>query len=85
MVSLLLWGLGVKLVDSPLAALLLCRLAGLESEAAQVAVFEAGMPPMVSAGALAISAGLSAELTAALVGFGIPAAFLTLPLLYRLL
>jgi predicted permease len=78
-------GLGLKLVAAPLAALGLCRLLGLEGEAVRVSIFEAGMPPMVSAGALAILAGLSPPLTAALVGLGIILSFVTLPLLYYLL
>lgn len=78
-------GLMIKLAVAPLIALLCCRLLGLSSLAAQVAVFEAGMPPMVSAGALAIMAGLSPRLTAALIGLGIVLSFLTLPLLARLL
>jgi hypothetical protein len=78
-------GLIVKLAVAPLIALLFCRVLGLESLAARVAVFEAGMPPMVSAGALAIMAGLSPKLTAALIGLGIMLSFITLPLLSRLL
>lgn len=78
-------GLAIKLVISPLIALLGCRLIGLENLAVQVAILEAGMPPMVSAGALAIMAGLAPELTAALVGVGILFSFLTLPLLAQLL
>jgi len=78
-------GLGMKLVVAPLIALAACRLLGGRHLAAQVAVFEAGMPPMVSAGALALMAGLAPELSAALVGVGIPASFLTLSLLYALM
>jgi hypothetical protein len=78
-------GLALKLVAAPLAALLLCRLAGLDGAAVRVAIFEAGMPPMVSAGALAVLAELSPPLTAALVGAGIVLSFATLPLLYQLL
>jgi len=78
-------GLAGKLVAAPALALLACRLLGLESEAVRVAVFESGMPPMVSAGALAILAGLAPSFTAALVGLGILASFVTLPLLFRLL
>ncbi len=78
-------GLLFKLVAAPLAALLLCRLAGLDGAAVKVSIFEAGMPPMVSAGALAILADLSPPLTAALVGGGIVLSFATLPLLYQLL
>lgn len=78
-------GLSIKLVVAPLIALLFCRILGLDTLAARVAVFEAGMPPMVSAGALAIMAGLSPKLTAALIGLGIILSFITLPLLSRLL
>lgn len=78
-------GLSIKLVVAPLVALLACNLGGLKGEAVQVSIFESGMPPMISAGALAILANLSPTLTAALVGIGIFASFLTLPLLYQLL
>lgn len=78
-------GLSIKLIAAPLTALLLCKTAGLEGEAVQVAIFESGMPPMVSAGALAILANLAPQLTAALVGLGIVLSFLTLPFLYQLL
>lgn len=78
-------GLAVKLVVAPLVALLLCTVLGLTGEPVRVSIFEAGMPPMVSAGALAIMANLSPPLTAALVGLGIVASFGTLPLLYLLL
>jgi len=78
-------GLAGKLVVAPALALLACRLLGLEGEAVRVAVFESGMPPMVSGGALAITAGLAPSLSAALVGLGILASFVTLPVLFRLL
>jgi len=78
-------GLGIKLIIAPLFALFMCKIFGLKGEAVQVAIFEAGMPPMVSAGALAILANLSPALTAALVGIGILLSFATLPVLYQLL
>jgi predicted permease len=81
----LAFGLAGKLVAAPALALLACRLLGLDGEAARVAVFESGMPPMVSGGALAIMAGLAPSLSAALVGLGILASFVTLPVLFRLL
>ncbi|MCI5196896.1 MAG: AEC family transporter [Candidatus Electrothrix sp. AW5] len=84
-VSQLSIGLGIKLIIAPLAALFLCNIFGLQGEVVQVSVFEAGMPPMVSAGALAILANLSPALTAALVGIGILLSFATLPALYQLL
>ncbi len=78
-------GLSIKLIAAPIAALLICKIAGLEGEAVKVSIFESGMPPMVSAGALAILANLSPKLTAALVGIGIILSFITLPFLYQLL
>ncbi|MDF1615503.1 AEC family transporter [Desulfurivibrio dismutans] len=78
-------GLAIKLVLAPLLALLAVKALGLEGPAVQVAVFEAGMPPMVSAGALAVVAGLSPKLTAAMIGLGILLSFVTLPLLFSLL
>lgn len=78
-------GLSIKLVGAPLLALAVCKIAGWDSEAARVSVFEAGMPSMVSAGAVAILANLSPALTAALVGLGIILSFMTLPLLYQLI
>lgn len=78
------FGLGVKLLVAPLALWLACRLGGIEGLAANVAIVEAGMPPMVTAGALAVAAGLEVELAVALVGIGMVCSFVTLPLLFRL-
>ena len=78
-------GLAIKLCLAPLLALLAVKSMGFEGLAVQVAVFEAGMPPMVSAGALAVVAGLSPKLTAAMVGLGILLSFVTLPLLFQLI
>ena len=76
-------GLAIKLIVAPLAAFLFCRVAGFEGEVVRVAIFEAGMPPMVSAGALAIMANLRPRLAAAFVGAGILLSFVSLPLLYN--
>lgn len=81
----LCFGLGLKLLLAPLAALAICRLLGLQGQAVDVSIMEAGMPPMVTAGALAVVAGMDAELSTALVGLGLLLAFGTLPLLYWLL
>jgi hypothetical protein len=78
-------GLVVKLLVAPLLALVVCKVMGFSSDAAQIAIFEAGMPPMVTAGALALAAGLAPELAAALVGWGIVVSFATLTGLYWLL
>ena len=70
---------------APATALLIYTILNLDSQAAKVSIFEAGMPSMVSAGALAIIGGLSPRLTAALVGFGVIMSFVTLPILYNFL
>jgi predicted permease len=81
----LFFGLGLKLILAPVVALCICRLLGTRGLAVDVAILEAGMPPMVTAGALAVVAGMDAELSAALVGLGLVLAFATLPLMYWLL
>lgn len=80
----LCFGLGLKLFAAPLAALVICRLLGLHSLAIDVSILESGMPPMVTAGALAVVAGMNAELSAALIGLGLLLSFATLPLFYWL-
>jgi malate permease and related proteins len=81
----LCFGLAVKLIAAPLIALAACRLAGQSGLAVDVSVIEAGMPPMVTAAALAVVAGMDAELSVALVGVGIVLSFGTLPVLYSIL
>ncbi|MDO9067539.1 MAG: AEC family transporter [Deltaproteobacteria bacterium] len=78
-------GLLLKLILAPAAALLVCRLLGIQGLAAEVSIMEAGMPPMVTAGALAVIAGMNAELSAALIGLGLLLSFGTLPLFYWML
>jgi len=78
-------GLAIKLLIAPLAALALGRLLGAAGPAFEVSVLEAGMPPMVTAAALAVVAGMDAELSVALVGSGIVLSFGTVPLLYTLI
>jgi len=83
--SPLAFGLLLKLILAPALALLFCRMSGINGLAADVSILEAGMPPMVTAGALAVIAGMNAELSAALIGLGLLLSFGTLPLFYRLL
>jgi predicted permease len=75
------FGLVTKLLIAPFTALLICKLLGLDGPASRIAIFEAGMPPMVTAGAMAMSVGLAPRLTAALVGWGILLSFASLSLL----
>ena len=78
--SPLVAGLSIKLLMMPLLALAGLYLLGLDGKAMQVSVFEAAMPPMITAGAVAMMAGLAPRLVAALVGFGLLLSFITLPL-----
>ena len=72
-------GIALKLVVLPLIAVGLAAALGLEAPAAQAAVLETAMPPMITAGALAISHRLAPTLAAALVGYGTLLSMLTLP------
>jgi malate permease and related proteins len=72
-------GVSLKLVVLPLIALGLVALLALPPLEADVAVLETAMPPMITAGALAISHQLAPRLAAALVGYGTILALVTLP------
>jgi len=78
-------GLSVKMIVAPLLAFFVFMAFGLQGEIYNVTIFEAAMPPMISAGALAIMANLSPRLTAAMVAYGILLSFVTLPLWYYFL
>jgi predicted permease len=81
----LVWALALKLGLTPLIALLILMWFDLDQLAVQVTIMEAAMPAMISAGALAIMAGLAPTLAAAVVGYGVLLCFVTLPLWYYLL
>lgn len=73
-------GLAYKLALAPALMLAVALFVfGNRGPVAQVAVFEAAMPPMVLGGILATDHGLDPELAALMVGVGTPLAFLTLP------
>jgi predicted permease len=78
-------GVAYKLALMPLLVWLLLPLLGLEGDMGRAAVLETAMPPMITAGALAISHGLAPRLAAAFVGYGIVLSLLSLPLWHRLL
>jgi predicted permease len=81
----LAFGLCTKMLLLPALAFILVRALGTPVLPARVAVLEAAMPPMITAGAMAILAGFAPELTAALVGYGILLSLLTLPAIAALL
>ncbi|MEG3640533.1 AEC family transporter [Magnetococcus sp. PR-3] len=78
-------GLLLKLVVTPLVALAICLVMGWQGVAAEVTVLEAGMPSMITAGALAMAAGFAPQVMAAMVGWGIVLAFGTLLMIKQLL
>lgn len=73
-------GLALKLGLLPATVFALISLRHDGSTAAAVAVLETAMPPMITAGALAISHRLAPGLAAALVGYGTALSLVTLPL-----
>lgn len=70
----------VKLVLMPLIAYGVIRGLGANGLAAQVTVLEASMPFMISAGAIAIGAGLKPRFVASLVGYGVLFGLVTVPI-----
>ncbi len=74
-------GLSVKMLLTPLLALGLAHML-LDRQAMQVVAFEAAMPPMVTAAALAASSKLAPQLSAAMAGLGTMLAIFWLPLLH---
>lgn len=75
-------GLSIKMFIAPALVLLLFILIGFKGTIYQVTVFEAAMPPMITAGALAIMAGLSPKLTASMLAYGLLLSFISLPFFY---
>ena len=75
----LLAGLTLKLLVMPLLAWPLSLLFGMQGPMLQANVLESAMPGMITAAALAISHNLAPRLAAALVGYGILCALVTLP------
>lgn len=72
-------GLGLKLVALPAVLITAARLLGLDGDATRVALFEASMPPMITAGILAMQADVAPRLAAAMIGYGVLLCLLTLP------
>ncbi|XXF81504.1 AEC family transporter [Myxococcaceae bacterium GXIMD 01537] len=77
----LVLGLGYKLVLVPaLVALLVLAIPGMSPLVRQVTVLQAAMAPMVSGAILAAEHELDPELSALMVGIGIPLSFASAPL-----
>lgn len=84
-VSPLLSALCIKLALMPISAWLIWRALGQEGLAVKISIFQAAMPPMISAGAIAIMAGLAPKLVSGVIGFGILAGLVSLPIVFWLL
>lgn len=77
--------LGIKLMLMPLIAWSIWKIMGEQGLVVDISIFQAAMPPMISAGALAIMAGLAPRLVSGIIGFGILLSLVTLPAVYWLL
>lgn len=75
----------VKLVIAPILAIIICKIFMWENQASIVSIMEAGMAPMITAGAIASMAGLAPRLSSAIVGYGILISFFTTAILYSYL
>jgi predicted permease len=77
--------LGIKLIIAPAIAFFICFLFSWNNKVAIISIMEAGMAPMITAGAIASMAGLAPRLSSAIVGYGILISFLTTGILFNLL
>ncbi len=75
----LISGLSLKLLLVPFIVFLLVLIMGWQGMAIETSILESAMAPMISAGALAVAAGLAPELVAALVSWGLIISFITVP------
>ena len=73
----------IKLIIAPIIAIGICKIFGWNSQAAIVSIMEAGMAPMITAGAIASMAGLAPRLSSAIVGYGILISFITTAILFK--
>ncbi len=75
----------VKLIIAPLIAFIICKIFNWNNQASIVSIMEAGMAPMITAGAIASMAGLAPRLSTAIVGYGIIISFITTGLLFKII
>lgn len=75
----------VKLIIAPLIAFIICKIFAWDNQASIVSIMEAGMAPMITAGAIASMAGLAPRLSTAIVGYGIIISFITTGLLFKII
>jgi len=73
-------GLAIKMALAPALVLVALTTFGRADLAWHTSLLESAMPPMITAGVVATGAGLDEDLATAMVGYGLLAAFVTLPL-----
>lgn len=79
-------GLATKMIVVPALVMLVAALTGsLHAMEWQTSILESAAPPMVTAGVVAVGAGLDEDLVAFMVGVGTLCSFLTLPLVSLML
>ena len=77
--------LSVKLIIAPIIAIGISSLFNWNNQASIVSIMEAGMAPMITAGAIASMAGLAPRLSSAIVGYGILISFITTGVLFKVI
>jgi len=74
-----------KLIIAPILAYFVCYIFSWTNEVSLISIMEAGMGPMITAGAVASLAGLAPRLSSAIVGYGILFAFATTAILFNVI
>ena len=77
--------LALKLLVLPLIAFVAMWILPVEGLAVRVSLLEAAMPPMITAGAIAMAAGLKPRLVSAIIGYGVVCSAVTIPIWYMLI
>ena len=75
----------IKLLIAPIIAIFICKIFDWNNQASIVSIMEAGMAPMITAGAIASLAGLAPRLSSAIVGYGILISFITTAILFKMI
>jgi len=74
-----------KLILAPFLAYMICYAFSWTNQVSLISIMEAGMGPMITAGAVASMSGLAPRLSSSIVGYGILFAFLTTGVLFKLI
>jgi predicted permease len=77
--------LGVKLILSPIIAIIIVFAFSWNNKVALISIMESGMGPMISAAAVASMAGLAPRLSSAMVGYGILFSFFTTWIVFQVI